>query len=44
MKHLKFVKREYFGFFGLQGLENELALGVVEDSEVLAGLLDGDDV
>ena len=33
-----------FGFFGLQGLEDELALGVVEDSEVLAGLLDGDDV
>ena len=32
-----------FGFFGLQGLEHELALGVIEDSEVLAGLLDGDD-
>lgn len=33
-----------FGFLGLDAVDGEAALGVVDEAEVLAGLFDGDDV
>jgi hypothetical protein len=33
-----------FGLLGLDAVDGETALGVVDETEVLAGLLDGDDI